>query len=92
MKVGIKYCGGCNPRYDRAAYVKVLCARHPDWDWEYAQRVCYTTCCWWSEAAQAAVRDTTNISTKAYKKYGSRSRKDELFLCAGNIACAASGM
>ena len=37
MKVGIKYCGGCNPRYDRAAYVKVLCARHPDWDWEYAQ-------------------------------------------------------
>lgn len=50
------------------------------------------TCCWWSEAAQAAVRDTTNISTKAYKKYGSRSRKDGLFLCAENIACAASGM
>lgn len=22
MKVGIRYCGGCNPRYDRGAYVK----------------------------------------------------------------------
>ena len=29
MKVGIKYCGGCNPRYDRAASVRTLCARHP---------------------------------------------------------------
>ena len=56
------------------------------------RRACDMTCCGWSEAAQAAVRDTTNISTKAYKKYGSRSRKDGLFLCAGNIACAASGM
>ena len=50
------------------------------------------TCCWWSEAAQAAVRDTTNISTKAYKKYGSRSRKDGLFLGAENIAVAAPVM
>ena len=37
MKVGIKYCGGCNPRFDRAASVRTLCARHPDWEWEYAQ-------------------------------------------------------
>ena len=37
MKVGIKYCGGCNPRYDRAASDRTLCARHPDWEWEYAQ-------------------------------------------------------
>lgn len=37
MKVGIKYCGGCNPRYDRAAYVKKLCGEHPEWEWEYAR-------------------------------------------------------
>ena len=36
MKVGIKYCGGCNPRYDRAAYVRQLCEAHPEWEWEYA--------------------------------------------------------
>ncbi len=24
MKIGIKYCGGCNPRYDRKAVVKRL--------------------------------------------------------------------
>lgn len=24
MKVGIKYCGGCNPRFDRAALVEKL--------------------------------------------------------------------
>ncbi len=37
MKVGIKYCGGCNPRYDRAVYAKALCEAHPTWDCEHAQ-------------------------------------------------------
>lgn len=37
MKVGIKFCGGCNPRYDRGEYVKKLVAAHSDWDWEIAQ-------------------------------------------------------
>ena len=32
MKVGIKYCGGCNPRYDRAAFVERLLSDHPEWD------------------------------------------------------------
>lgn len=25
MKVAVKYCGGCNPRYDRAAVIRRLC-------------------------------------------------------------------
>ena len=29
MTVGIKYCGGCNPRYDRAAAVRRLHAALP---------------------------------------------------------------
>lgn len=24
MKIGIKFCGGCNPRYDRGAYARSL--------------------------------------------------------------------
>lgn len=24
MRIGVKYCGGCNPRYDRVAFVKKL--------------------------------------------------------------------
>lgn len=30
MRIGIKYCGGCNPRYDRVAYVRTLAGRYPD--------------------------------------------------------------
>ena len=55
MKVGIKYCGGCNPRYDRAAKVEQLKKENPQWDWEYASEGnCYdllvvaggcTACC-----------------------------------------------
>ena len=37
MKVGIKYCGGCNPRYDRGEYVRKLCESHAEWETEYAQ-------------------------------------------------------
>lgn len=29
MKIGIKYCGGCNPRYDRVAEVNRLKAEFP---------------------------------------------------------------
>lgn len=25
MKVGVKYCGGCNPKYDRKEIVKRMC-------------------------------------------------------------------
>ena len=28
MRIGIKYCGGCNPRYDRVAAVKELQHAH----------------------------------------------------------------
>ena len=29
MRVGVKYCGGCNPRYDRGALVRRLAAEFP---------------------------------------------------------------
>lgn len=37
VKVGIRYCGGCNPRYDRGAMVKRITQKHPEWIWEPAR-------------------------------------------------------
>ena len=30
MTVGVKFCGGCNPRFDRGAEYKKLTDRYPD--------------------------------------------------------------
>jgi len=30
MRVGVRYCGGCNPRYDRVAALERLRRRHPE--------------------------------------------------------------
>ncbi|MDD7602624.1 MAG: hypothetical protein PUK54_08535 [Firmicutes bacterium] len=41
-KVGVRYCGGCNPHYDRAAMVKRLMEKHPEWDSGVAEEgICY---------------------------------------------------
>ncbi len=37
VKVGIRYCGGCNSRYDRGAMVKRITEKHPEWAWENAR-------------------------------------------------------
>lgn len=29
MHIGVKFCGGCNPRYDRRAYYEATIKRHP---------------------------------------------------------------
>lgn len=36
LKVAFRYCGGCNPRYDRGGLVKRLTGKHPEWDTEIA--------------------------------------------------------
>ncbi len=36
MKVGIKYCGGCNPRYDRGRVFRDLKKEYPEIEFEYA--------------------------------------------------------
>lgn len=30
IKVGVKYCGGCNPRYDRAAFLREAQEKYQD--------------------------------------------------------------
>jgi len=42
MKIGIKYCGGCNPRYDRTYLVKKITDEYKNLDFEKASdNVCY---------------------------------------------------
>ena len=36
-KVGLKFCGGCNPRYDRVELARRLRESHPQLEWENAQ-------------------------------------------------------
>lgn len=36
MKIGIKYCGGCNPRYDRAIEIKKIKDENKYIDFYYA--------------------------------------------------------
>jgi 4-hydroxybutyrate CoA-transferase len=36
VNIGIKYCGGCNPKFDRKAFVEELKSRHKDINFEIA--------------------------------------------------------
>jgi len=37
MKVGVRYCGGCNPRYDRGGVFQEIRDRLQDMDFEVAK-------------------------------------------------------
>jgi len=37
MHIGVKFCGGCNPRYDRRAYYEAVIKRHPEHHFSIAQ-------------------------------------------------------
>lgn len=41
MKVGIKYCGGCNSSYNRKAFVEKLMEKHEDIKFEVAKEDFY---------------------------------------------------
>lgn len=34
MRIGVKYCGGCNPRFDRILEVKKVMERYPQEEFE----------------------------------------------------------
>ena len=46
MVIGIKYCGGCNSTYDRAAEVQRLMADFPEHTYIYAQQGTTTADYW----------------------------------------------
>ncbi len=35
MKVSFKFCGGCNPNYDRLKALDNLIKKHPEWEVNY---------------------------------------------------------
>ncbi|HCX62902.1 hypothetical protein [Sedimentibacter sp.] len=37
MKIGIKYCGGCNPNYNRSEAVSRIVSRYPEIEFEPAK-------------------------------------------------------
>lgn len=37
MKLGIKYCGGCNPQYDRVGFVERLCKELKGVEFKYVK-------------------------------------------------------
>ena len=37
MVFGVKYCGGCNPRYDRTAFFDTVKKRCPEAEFQYVQ-------------------------------------------------------
>lgn len=37
MKVGVRFCGGCNPRYDRGAALRKMKEEQPDVDFLHAE-------------------------------------------------------
>lgn len=42
MKVGVKYCGGCNSTYDRKDFLEKLMHKHEDIDFVIAEEnICY---------------------------------------------------
>ncbi len=38
-QIGIRYCGGCNPKFDRTAYAAKLQSVHPDWEFVYMDAI-----------------------------------------------------
>lgn len=64
ITVGVKYCGGCNPHYDRKKYVQKLIDEHRRWEF--------------CDADENTVYDTLYIvcgcdrRCAAYKKYNAK--------------------
>ncbi len=44
MKVGIKYCGGCNSNYNRNDAVRQIVERYPEIDFETINQDVYYNC------------------------------------------------
>ena len=69
MIVGVKYCGGCNPRYDRVAFVRALAERCPEarfvpaWPGERYDRLLVVCGCHARCADYATIKSTGGVLT-----------------------------
>ncbi|WP_296828194.1 MaoC family dehydratase [uncultured Megasphaera sp.] len=67
MKIGIKYCGGCNPRYDRSKEVEKLKKKFPQHTFTYDTENTICDFCLLVCGCMTACADTTGIAARQFR-------------------------
>lgn len=67
MKIGIKYCGGCNPRYDRSKEVEKLKKAFPEHTFTYDVENTVCDLCLLVCGCMTACAEETGIATRKFK-------------------------
>ena len=68
MKIGIKYCGGCNPRYDRSQEVEKLKKKFPQHTFTYEIENTVCDICLLVCGCMTACAEETGIAARKFKK------------------------
>ena len=68
MKIGIKYCGGCNPRYDRSHEVDKLKKRFPQHTFTYEIENTVCDICLLVCGCMTACAEETGLAARKFKK------------------------
>ena len=68
MKIGIKYCGGCNPRYDRSHEVDKLKKRFPQHTFTYDVENTVCDLCLLVCGCMTACAEETGLAARKFKK------------------------
>lgn len=82
MKIGIKYCGGCNPSFDRKQFVNLLKKEFNDTTFEDADR---NTCYDLMLVICGCVRECANSIDYKYRKILYITKKDDFSRVKGTI-------
>lgn len=67
MNIGIKYCGGCNPRYDRTREVQRFIKRFPQHTFTYTPEQTVCDVCLLVCGCQTACAESTGLAAKKTK-------------------------
>lgn len=80
MKIGIKYCGGCNPRYNRGEEVNKIIEKYPEIDFEPAKEGAYYDCILIVSGCRSACagHHTLNTGNKIFMSCSEDFRRDNL--------------
>ena len=64
MVIGVKYCGGCNPRYDRVQTAKKIMAMFPEFTFLINEKSCTDTAVILCGCSVACVAKDGKVSAK----------------------------
>lgn len=68
MKIGIKYCGGCNCHYDRTAAVKKMIKKWPNYTYSYTPETEFCDHCFIICGCPVACPETAALRTATWEK------------------------